>query len=75
MAAEARNDAKRRHFHDEAGPSDERRREILRIKAEKYAAIRHGDYSALTEKEMAESVIDVSDLVPHAKLLSLILTV
>jgi hypothetical protein len=59
VAAEARNDAKRRHFQDEGGPSDEQRREILGIKAEKYDAMRRGDYSALTDKELAESVVDV----------------
>jgi len=59
LAAEARTDAKRRHFQDEGGPSEEQRREILRVKAEKYEAMRRGDYSALTDKELAESVIDV----------------
>lgn len=29
-------------------------------KAKKYDALRRGDYSGLTEKEMAEAVIDVS---------------
>lgn len=31
----------------------------MRVKAEKYEAMRRGDYSALTDKELAESVIDV----------------
>ena len=60
LAAEARNDAKRRHFQDEDGPSEEQRKEILIAKARKYEAMRRGDYSALTDKELSESVIDVS---------------
>ncbi len=61
MAAEARNDAKRRHFvDDEGGPSDEQRREIMLAKARKYDALRRGDLSGLSEKEIAESSIDVS---------------
>lgn len=59
LAAEARNDAKRRHF-DDAGPSDAQRRAILERKAEKYDALARGDFSGMTEKEMAEAVIDVS---------------
>jgi hypothetical protein len=60
LAAEARSDAKRRHFQDAAGPSDEQRREILKAKAKKYDALRRGDFSGMTEKEVEESVIDVS---------------
>ncbi|KAK4688676.1 hypothetical protein P7C73_g1430, partial [Tremellales sp. Uapishka_1] len=59
MALEARNDAKRRHFQDEGGPSEEQRRDILAAKAVKYEAMRRGDYSASTERELAESSIDV----------------
>lgn len=63
MAAEARNDAKRRHFQDEGGPSEEERREIMKAKARKYDAMRRGGHSALSEKELAESVIDVGQSV------------
>lgn len=59
LAAEARNDARRRHFQDEAGPSDEQRREILQAKAKRYDAMRRGDFTGMSEKEMAESAIDV----------------
>ncbi|RXK35450.1 hypothetical protein M231_07305 [Tremella mesenterica] len=58
LAAEARNDAKRRHFQDEAGPSDEQRRRIMEAKAKKYEQLRRGDYSGMTERELAEAVID-----------------
>lgn len=61
LAAEARNDAKRRVFQDEAGPSDHERRQIMLAKARKYEAMRRGDYSGLTEKEIAEGVLDVGD--------------
>jgi hypothetical protein len=60
LALEARNDAKRRHFQDEAGPSDLERRMIMERKAKKYEAMRKGDLSGFTEKELEESVIDVS---------------
>jgi hypothetical protein len=60
LAAEARNDAKRRHFDDAAGPSDERRRGIMLEKAQRYEAMRRGDLSGFTEKELADSAIDVS---------------
>ena len=63
LAAEARNDAKRRVFHDhEAGPSDEQRREIMLAKANKYEALKKGDYSGLSAKELEEGVLDVRDL-------------
>ncbi|EIW71548.1 hypothetical protein TREMEDRAFT_73338 [Tremella mesenterica DSM 1558] len=58
LAAEAKNDAKRRHFQDEAGPSDEQRRRILEAKAKKYEQLRRGDHSGMTERELAEAVID-----------------
>ncbi|KAK8849650.1 hypothetical protein IAR55_004985 [Kwoniella newhampshirensis] len=58
LAAEARNDAKRRNFFDIDGPTEEQRREILKAKARKYEQLKKGDYSGLTEKEMAEAVID-----------------
>jgi len=60
LAAEARTDAKRRVFQDEdGGPSDEQRREIMLAKAKKYDALKRGDYSGMSEKEIQESVIDV----------------
>ncbi|WWD20278.1 hypothetical protein CI109_104754 [Kwoniella shandongensis] len=58
LAAEARNDAKRRHFENTDGPSEEQRRVILKAKARKYEQFKKGDYSGLTEKEIAEAVID-----------------
>ncbi|WVQ77721.1 hypothetical protein IAR50_007411 [Cryptococcus sp. DSM 104548] len=58
LAAEARNDAKRRRYADEDGPDEEQRREILKAKAKKYAQIRRGDYSGLSKKEIEEAVID-----------------
>ncbi|KAI9638966.1 uncharacterized protein MKK02DRAFT_41995 [Dioszegia hungarica] len=58
LAAEARNDAKRRNFGNDAGPSDEQRRLIMEEKARKYDALSRGDYSGLTERERAEAVID-----------------
>ncbi|WVR08084.1 hypothetical protein IAU60_005130 [Kwoniella sp. DSM 27419] len=58
LAAEARNDAKRRRFDDEAGPSEEQRQAILKAKARKYEAIRRGDLSGLTGKQLEEAVID-----------------
>jgi hypothetical protein len=61
LAAEARNDAKRRHFQDEAGPSDEQRRANMEMKAKKYDAMRRGDYSGMNERELAEGVIDVCE--------------
>lgn len=61
MAREARNEAKRRHFTDDgSGPSDEQRRAILEAKAKKYEALKRGDLSGFTERELAESNIDVS---------------
>ena len=61
LAAEARNHAKRRVFQDdEAGPSDEQRREIMLAKAKKYEALKKGDFSGLTTKELEEGVLDVS---------------
>ena len=62
LAAEARNDAKRRHFQDEGGPNAEQRRDILAAKAKIYEAMSKGDYSALTDRELAESNIDVRKL-------------
>lgn len=62
LAAEARTDAKRRVFQDEGGPSEEQRREIMLSKAKKYDAIRRGDLSGLSKKEIEESVIDVRTL-------------
>ena len=60
LAAEARSDAKRRVFQDEAdGPSEEQRRDIMEMKARKYEAFKRGDFSGMTEKERMESVIDV----------------
>nr|ODN92287.1 hypothetical protein L204_05386 [Cryptococcus depauperatus CBS 7855] len=62
LAAEARNDAKRRHFQDEGGPGEEERKEILKAKARKYESIKRGDYSGLTKKEWEEAVIDFEKL-------------
>ncbi|WVW86963.1 hypothetical protein I302_109019 [Kwoniella bestiolae CBS 10118] len=58
LAAEARNDARARRFADEDGPNEEQRREILKAKARRYAAIRRGDFSGMSQKEMEEAVID-----------------
>ncbi|BEI84962.1 hypothetical protein CcaverHIS002_0503630 [Cutaneotrichosporon cavernicola] len=57
LAREARNDARRRHF-DNDGPSDEQRRAILEAKALKYDALKRGDLSGFTERELAEANID-----------------
>ncbi|WOO83982.1 putative protein [Vanrija pseudolonga] len=57
LAREARNDAKQRHF-DASGPSDEQRRAILEAKARKYDQLARGDYSGLSERELAEATID-----------------
>ncbi|KLT46559.1 hypothetical protein CC85DRAFT_306233 [Cutaneotrichosporon oleaginosum] len=57
LAREARNEANRRHFDDE-GPSDEQRRAILEAKARKYDALKRGDLSGFTERELAEANID-----------------
>lgn len=59
LAREARADAKRRQFDDD-GPSDEQRRAILEAKARKYDALKRGDLSEFTERELAEANIDVS---------------
>lgn len=59
LAAEARNEGSRRVFQDEAGPSDEQRRIIMLAKAEKYAAMKRGDFSGLTARELEEGVLDV----------------
>ncbi|WWC65815.1 uncharacterized protein I303_108437 [Kwoniella dejecticola CBS 10117] len=58
LAAEARNDAKARRFAEEDGPSEDQRKAILRAKARKYAAIRKGDFTGMSQKEMEEAVID-----------------
>ncbi|WVF68486.1 hypothetical protein IAT40_003253 [Kwoniella sp. CBS 6097] len=58
LAAEARNDAKRRRFDNEDGPNEEQRQAILKAKAKKYEAIRRGDFSGLNGKELEEAVID-----------------
>ncbi|WWC92755.1 uncharacterized protein L201_007714 [Kwoniella dendrophila CBS 6074] len=58
LAAEARNDAKSRRFAQEDGPSEEQRQQILKAKAKKYQAIRKGDFSGMSQKEMEEAVID-----------------
>lgn len=60
LAAEARNDAKRRRFDNDGGPTEEERREILKAKARKYEQIKKGDFSGLSQKEIEEAVIDVS---------------
>ena len=61
LANEAKVDARKRVFQeDEAGPSDEQRREIMLAKAKKYDALRKGDTSGLTKKELEEGVLDVS---------------
>ncbi len=64
LAREARNDSKRRHFDDD-GPSDEQRRAILEAKAKKYDALKRGDLSGFTERELAEANIDVSFTLLH----------
>ncbi|WVQ96031.1 hypothetical protein IAU59_003131 [Kwoniella sp. CBS 9459] len=58
LAAEARNDAKRRRFDSDDGPNEEQRQAILKAKAKKYEAIRRGDFSGLSGKELEEAVID-----------------
>jgi len=59
LAADARHDGNRRYFQDESGPGEEQRREIMKAKARQYEAMRRGDYSLLSERDLAESVIDV----------------
>lgn len=39
--------------------SDEQRTAIMKAKARKYDAMRRGDFSAMSERELADSVIDV----------------
>lgn len=58
LAAEARNESKR-VFEDEAGPSDERRREILLAKARKYDQLSKGDFTGISERDLADAAIDV----------------
>ncbi|OCF35207.1 hypothetical protein I317_02277 [Kwoniella heveanensis CBS 569] len=58
LAAEARNDAKRRRLDSGDGPNEEQRQAILKAKAKKYQAIRRGDFSGLSGKELEEAVID-----------------
>ncbi|ORX37755.1 ribosomal protein L24e-domain-containing protein [Kockovaella imperatae] len=58
LAAEAKNDAKRRHFADDAGPSDEQRRAILKQKARQYESMMHGDLSGLSDKQLEEMTVD-----------------
>lgn len=61
LAREVRNDAKKRHFVDDGiGPSDDQRRSILEAKARKYEAMSRGDFSGMSERELAEATIDVS---------------
>lgn len=60
LAAEARNDAKRRRFDNDGGPTEEERRDILKAKAKKYEQIKKGDFSGLSQKEIEEAAIDVS---------------
>ncbi|KIR68149.1 hypothetical protein I314_01643 [Cryptococcus bacillisporus CA1873] len=62
LAAEARNDAKRRRFDNDAGPTEEERRDILKAKAKKYEQIKKGDFSGLSQKEIEEAVIDFEKL-------------
>ncbi|OXB35919.1 hypothetical protein J007_04334 [Cryptococcus neoformans] len=62
LAAEARNDAKRRRFDNDGGPTEEERREILKAKARKYEQIKKGDFSGLSQKEIEEAVIDFEKL-------------
>jgi large subunit ribosomal protein L24e len=60
LAREARADAKRSVFDDDP-VDDSQRRTILEDKARKYAALKRGDTSGFTEKELAEVALDVSD--------------
>lgn len=59
MALEAKNEMKERRFNDSNRVSEDQRTEIMRIKAQKYEALRRGEYGALTDKELAECTIDV----------------
>jgi large subunit ribosomal protein L24e len=59
LAREARNDAKRRVFDDDT-VNDEQRRAILEAKTRKYDALKRGDLSGFSERELAEAAIDVS---------------
>ena len=63
LATEARNDVKHRVFQDDSGPSDEQRHSNMIAKARKYDRMRRGDLSGLSEKELSESVLDVTK--PH----------
>ncbi|WVO21560.1 uncharacterized protein IAS62_002869 [Cryptococcus decagattii] len=62
LAAEARNDAKRRRFDNDGGPTEEERRDILKAKAKKYEQIKKGDFSGLSQKEIEEAAIDFEKL-------------
>nr|KIR88699.1 hypothetical protein I308_00778 [Cryptococcus tetragattii IND107] len=62
LAEEAKNDAKRRRFDNDAGPTEEERRDILKAKAKKYEQIKKGDFSGLSQKEIEEAVIDFEKL-------------
>jgi large subunit ribosomal protein L24e len=57
LAHEARNEDKRSFVGDELSKST---RANLEAKAIKYEAMSRGDFSGLTERELAEVVVDVS---------------
>lgn len=60
LAREAKADAKKRHFADDgSGVSEEQRRAIMEAKAKKYEALKRGDVSGFSERELAEANIDV----------------
>ncbi|KAL7425136.1 hypothetical protein Q5752_000824 [Cryptotrichosporon argae] len=58
LAAEARNDAKKRHFANDSDMSEQQRCEVLEAKARRYDALSRGDFSGMTEKDLAEATID-----------------
>jgi arsenate reductase-like glutaredoxin family protein len=62
MALEARNEMNRKHLAHISKASEEERQHIMRIKAEKYDKLKRGDYGVLSEKELAEITVNVSQI-------------
>lgn len=60
LAQQARSDAKRRVFSDTDGVDEDTRRAIMEQKARRYEQLAKGDFSGMSEREMAEAAIDVS---------------
>ncbi|RSH86548.1 uncharacterized protein EHS24_004816 [Apiotrichum porosum] len=58
LAQQARSDAKRRVFSDTDGVDEDTRRAIMEQKARRYEQLAKGDFSGMSEREMAEAAID-----------------